>query len=96
VAVYSKEDKHALHRYKAGKKFFFSFCFVVSHFRFVPDESFVVGEDQTPVGAYLDFKDMVKIAVENNVGKWDFGVSFFSRLFLSFSFFFCRDLLSYL
>jgi pyruvate carboxylase len=72
---------------KQVRKVFFFFFFFFSIF--VPDESFVVGEDQTPVGAYLDFKDMVKIAVENNVGKWDFRFSFFPS-FSPFSFCFIR------
>jgi len=45
VAIYSREDRFALHRFKA-------------------DESFVVGDGQTPVGAYLDVADIVRIAVD--------------------------------
>jgi pyruvate carboxylase len=45
VAVYSLEDRFALHRFKA-------------------DESYLVGAGRSPVQAYLDIDDVVRIALE--------------------------------
>src|SRR5690625_3044486 len=47
VAIYSKEDSSALHRYKA-------------------DESYLIGEDKTPIDAYLDIEGIIELA--KNVG----------------------------
>ena len=43
VAIYSQEDRYALHRYKA-------------------DESYLVGKGKSPIDAYLDIDDIIKIA----------------------------------
>ena len=43
VAIYSQQDRQALHRFKA-------------------DESYLVGEGQKPLDAYLDGDDIVRIA----------------------------------
>ena len=48
VAIYSREDRFALHRFKA-------------------DESYLVGEGDSPVQAYLDIPDIVRIAHEARV-----------------------------
>ncbi|MEI3611019.1 pyruvate carboxylase [Pseudogracilibacillus sp. SO30301A] len=47
VAIYSKEDSSALHRYKA-------------------DESYLIGEDKSPIEAYLDIEGIIELA--KNVG----------------------------
>ena len=47
VAIYSKEDASALHRYKA-------------------DESYLIGEDKSPIEAYLDIEGIIELA--KNVG----------------------------
>src|SRR5690625_369459 len=43
VAIYSKEDASALHRYKA-------------------DESYLIGEDNSPIDAYLDIEGIIELA----------------------------------
>ena len=43
VAVFSQEDRFALHRFKA-------------------DEAYLVGKGRTPVQAYLDVDDLLRIA----------------------------------
>ena len=43
VAVFSQEDRFALHRFKA-------------------DEAYLVGKGKTPVQAYLDVEDLMRIA----------------------------------
>ena len=43
VAIYSQQDRQALHRFKA-------------------DESYMVGEGQKPLAAYLDGDDILRIA----------------------------------
>ncbi|HLS66985.1 MAG TPA: pyruvate carboxylase, partial [Pseudogracilibacillus sp.] len=43
VAIYSKEDASALHRYKA-------------------DESYLIGEDKSPIEAYLDIEGIIELA----------------------------------
>ncbi len=58
--MYSKEDQHSLHRYKA-------------------DQAFLVGQTKTPVGAYLDVDDMVRIAVEHGVDAIHPGYGFLSE-----------------
>ncbi|MCX7065639.1 MAG: ATP-grasp domain-containing protein, partial [Proteobacteria bacterium] len=47
VAVFSQEDRFALHRFKA-------------------DEAYLVGKGKTPVQAYLDVDDLLRIATQAN------------------------------
>ncbi len=47
VAVFSQEDRFALHRFKA-------------------DEAYLVGKGKTPVQAYLDVEDLLRIAAQAN------------------------------
>src|SRR4051794_4893672 len=47
VAVFSKEDRFALHRFKA-------------------DEAYLVGRGKTPIQAYLDVDDLLRIAHQAN------------------------------
>ncbi len=60
VAIYSREDRFALHRFKA-------------------DETYLVGEGRSPVQAYLDIDDIVRIAVEANVDAIHPGYGFLSE-----------------
>ena len=60
VAIYSREDRFALHRFKA-------------------DETYLVGADKSPVQAYLDIDDIVRIAVEANVDAIHPGYGFLSE-----------------
>jgi len=60
VAIYSREDRFALHRFKA-------------------DETYLVGADRSPVQAYLDIDDIVRIAVEANVDAIHPGYGFLSE-----------------
>src|SRR5262245_16909808 len=47
VAVFSQEDRFALHRFKA-------------------DEAYRVGKGKTPIQAYLDVEDLLRIAAQAN------------------------------
>ena len=47
--------------------------------RYKADESYLVGEHGTPVGAYLDYKDIVRIAKENDVDAIAPGYGFLSE-----------------
>jgi len=60
VAIYSREDRFALHRFKA-------------------DETYLVGADKSPVQAYLDIDDIVRIAIEANVDAIHPGYGFLSE-----------------
>ncbi len=60
VALYSHEDRFALHRFKA-------------------DESYLVGAGRSPVQAYLDIADVVRIAVEARVDAIHPGYGFLSE-----------------
>jgi len=60
VALYSHEDRFALHRFKA-------------------DESYLVGEGRSPVQAYLDIDDVVRIAVAAKVDAIHPGYGFLSE-----------------
>jgi len=60
VAVFSHEDKLALHRFKA-------------------DESYLIGADLSPVKAYLDIPDMIRIALEAGVDAVHPGYGFLSE-----------------
>ena len=60
VAIYSQEDRFALHRFKA-------------------DETYLVGPDRSPVQAYLDIDDIVRIAAEANVDAIHPGYGFLSE-----------------
>ncbi|GAC1303758.1 MAG: pyruvate carboxylase [Vulcanimicrobiaceae bacterium] len=60
VALFSREDRFALHRFKA-------------------DESYLVGEGRSPVQAYLDIDDIVRIAVEARVDAIHPGYGFLSE-----------------
>ncbi|GAC1441089.1 MAG: pyruvate carboxylase [Vulcanimicrobiaceae bacterium] len=60
VAIYSREDRFALHRFKA-------------------DETYLVGENRSPVQAYLDIDDIVRIAVEASVDAIHPGYGFLSE-----------------
>ncbi len=60
VAVYSREDRYALHRFKA-------------------DESYLVGVDKGPIEAYLDIKDIIRIAKETHVDAIHPGYGFLSE-----------------
>eukprot|EP00924_Labyrinthula_sp_SR-Ha-C_P001521 maker-scaffold_18-snap-gene-0.46-mRNA-1 protein AED:0.10 eAED:0.10 QI:0/0/0/1/1/1/4/0/1180 len=60
AAIYSYEDRHTAHRYKA-------------------DEAFLVGKGKSPVGAYLDIDDIIRIAKENDVDAVHPGYGFLSE-----------------
>jgi len=60
VAVYSREDRVHLHRYKA-------------------DEAYLIGRDESPVGAYLAIDEVVRVAVENGVDAIHPGYGFLSE-----------------
>ena len=60
VAIYSQEDRFALHRFKV-------------------DEAYLVGKGKTPVQAYLDYEDIIRIAVEANVDAIHPGYGFLSE-----------------
>ena len=60
VAVYSKEDSNALHRYKA-------------------DESYLIGEDKSPIDAYLDIDSIIKLAKEIEVDAIHPGYGFLAE-----------------
>jgi pyruvate carboxylase len=60
VAIYSHEDRFALHRFKA-------------------DQSFLVGEGQEPVQAYLDIEGILKIAREVKVDAIHPGYGFLAE-----------------
>ena len=60
VAVYSQEDRFALHRFKA-------------------DESYLVGAGASPVQAYLDIDDVLRIALEAGVDAIHPGYGFLSE-----------------
>jgi pyruvate carboxylase len=60
VAIYSLEDRFALHRFKA-------------------DESYLVGAGRSPVQAYLDIDDIVRIAREAGVDGIHPGYGFLSE-----------------
>ena len=60
VAVYSKEDSSALHRYKA-------------------DESYLIGEDKSPIDAYLDIENVIRLAKEVNVDAIHPGYGFLAE-----------------
>ena len=60
VAIFAKEDRFALHRFKA-------------------DESYMVGEGQKPIGAYLDIKDIIRVAKEAGVDAIHPGYGFLSE-----------------
>lgn len=48
IFLFSTEDSHSLHRYKA-------------------DQAFMIGEDKSPVGAYLDIEDIIRVAKSHHV-----------------------------
>ncbi len=60
VAIFSREDRFALHRFKA-------------------DESYLVGAGSSPVQAYLDIADVVRIATEARVDAIHPGYGFLSE-----------------
>ena len=60
VAIYSQQDKQALHRFKA-------------------DESYLVGEGQKPLAAYLDGADILRIARQAGVDAIHPGYGFLSE-----------------
>ncbi|MCP5320133.1 MAG: pyruvate carboxylase [Pseudomonadales bacterium] len=60
VAIYSREDRFALHRFKA-------------------DESYLVGAEKTPIAAYLDIGDIIRIAKEAHVDAIHPGYGFLSE-----------------
>ena len=60
VAIYSHQDRVALHRYKA-------------------DEGYLVGHGKSPVGAYLDIEDIIRIAVEAQVDAIHPGYGFLAE-----------------
>lgn len=60
VAIYSREDRFSLHRFKA-------------------DESYRVGEGRTPVHAYLDIDDIIRIARESGADAIHPGYGFLSE-----------------
>lgn len=47
--------------------------------RYKADESFLVGADKTPVGAYLDIASIIKIAKDNNIDAIHPGYGFLSE-----------------
>jgi pyruvate carboxylase len=60
VAVFSQEDRFALHRFKA-------------------DEAYLLGKGKTPVQAYLDIEDLLRIAAEANCQAVHPGYGFLSE-----------------
>ncbi|WP_043421236.1 pyruvate carboxylase [Cupriavidus basilensis] len=60
VAIYSKEDRLALHRFKS-------------------DESYLVGEGKKPLEAYLDIKDVLRVARQTGVDAIHPGYGFLSE-----------------
>ena len=60
VAIYSQQDRQALHRFKA-------------------DESYLVGEGQKPLAAYLDGDDILRIAKKAGVDAIHPGYGFLSE-----------------
>jgi pyruvate carboxylase len=60
VAIYSQQDRQALHRFKA-------------------DESYLVGEGQKPLAAYLDGDDILRIAKRAGVDAIHPGYGFLSE-----------------
>ena len=60
VAVYAKEDRFGVHRFKA-------------------DESYLVGEGQGPVAAYLDIDSIIDLAKDNDVNLIHPGYGFLSE-----------------
>jgi pyruvate carboxylase len=60
VAIFSREDRFALHRFKA-------------------DESYLVGAGRSPVQAYLDIDDIVRIALEAKVDAIHPGYGFLAE-----------------
>ena len=60
VAIYSREDRYALHRYKA-------------------DESYLVGKGKSPIDAYLDIDDIIRIATDSQVDAIHPGYGFLSE-----------------
>ncbi|MBD5604659.1 MAG: ATP-grasp domain-containing protein, partial [Candidatus Eremiobacteraeota bacterium] len=60
VAIFSREDRFALHRFKA-------------------DESYLVGAGRSPVQAYLDIADVVRIALDARVDAIHPGYGFLSE-----------------
>jgi pyruvate carboxylase len=60
VAIFSREDRFALHRFKA-------------------DESYLVGAGRSPVQAYLDIDDVVRIALDARVDAIHPGYGFLSE-----------------
>ena len=60
VAIYSQEDRYALHRYKA-------------------DESYLVGKGKSPIDAYLDIDDIIRIATDSQVDAIHPGYGFLSE-----------------
>jgi pyruvate carboxylase len=60
VAIFSHEDRFALHRFKA-------------------DESYLVGAGRSPVQAYLDIEDVVRIALDARIDAIHPGYGFLSE-----------------
>ncbi|MDC0074714.1 pyruvate carboxylase [Alphaproteobacteria bacterium] len=60
VAVYSQEDRFALHRFKA-------------------DEAYLIGEGKSPVQAYMDIEEVIRIAKHSNVDCIHPGYGFLSE-----------------
>ena len=60
VSIFSREDRFALHRFKA-------------------DESYLVGSGRSPVQAYLDIDDIVRIALDARVDAIHPGYGFLSE-----------------
>ncbi len=60
VAIYSHEDRFALHRFKS-------------------DESYQVGAGKSPIQAYLDIEDIIRIAVDAGVDAIHPGYGFLSE-----------------
>ena len=60
VAIFSHEDRYALHRFKA-------------------DEAYLVGRGRQPIDAYLDIRDIVRIAGEARVDAVHPGYGFLSE-----------------
>ncbi|MBI2802252.1 MAG: pyruvate carboxylase [Gammaproteobacteria bacterium] len=60
VAIYSQEDRFALHRFKV-------------------DEAYLVGKGKTPVQAYLDADDIIRIALEAGADAIHPGYGFLSE-----------------
>src|SRR5699024_4785765 len=60
VAIYAREDRFALHRFKA-------------------DESYVVGAGSSPIAAYLDIADIIRVAKECGADAIHPGYGFLSE-----------------